>query len=96
MIPSTVPLFGENSGELSVPGIHKAVAIEKLLEHLQVDREHTYAYGDGMNDLEMLQFVKFGIAMGNAKEALKEAADDITDTHDNDGIYNSFKKYQLI
>ncbi len=96
VIPSTVPLFGENSGELSVPGIHKAVAIEILLEHLQVDREHTYAYGDGMNDLEMLQFVKFGIAMGNAKEALKEAADDITDTHDNDGIYNSFKKYQLI
>ncbi|WP_066051528.1 Cof-type HAD-IIB family hydrolase [Robertmurraya korlensis] len=96
VIPSTVPLFGENSGELSVPGIHKAVAIEKLLEHLQIDREHTYAYGDGMNDLEMLQFVQYGVAMGNAKEALKEAADDITDTHDNDGIYNSFKKYKLI
>lgn len=96
VIPSTVPLFGENSGELSVPGIHKAVAIEKLLEHLQVDKQHTYAYGDGMNDLEMLQFVQYGIAMGNAKEALKEAADDITDTHDNDGIYKSFKKYELI
>lgn len=96
VIPSTVPLFGANSGELSVPGIHKAVAIEKLLAHLQVDKEHTYAYGDGMNDLEMLQFVQYGIAMGNAKEALKEAADDITDTHDNDGIFKSFKKYELI
>jgi Cof subfamily protein (haloacid dehalogenase superfamily) len=96
VISSTVPMFGENSGELSVPGIHKAVAIEKLLNYLHVDKDNTFAYGDGMNDLEMLQYVKHGIAMGNAKEALKEAADDITDTHDGNGIYNSFKKYGLI
>jgi Cof subfamily protein (haloacid dehalogenase superfamily) len=96
VIPGTVPLFGENSGELSVPGIHKATAIEKLLQHLNIAREHTFAYGDGMNDMEMLLFVQHGIAMGNAKEALKAAADDITDTHDHHGIYNSFKKYGLI
>jgi len=96
VIPSTVPVFGKNSGELSVPGIHKATAIEKLLEHLNIDQEDTFAYGDGLNDLEMIEFVQHGIAMGNAKEALKKAADDITDTHNEDGIYKSFKKYALI
>lgn len=96
VISSTVPIFGENSGELSVPGIHKATAIEKLLNHLQIDKQHTYAYGDGLNDLEMLEYVQYGIAMGNAKEPVKLAADDITDTHDEHGIYNSFKKYGLL
>ncbi len=96
VIHCTVPMFGENSGELSVPGVHKALAIEYLLEHLGLSKEATFAYGDGINDMEMLQYVNCGIAMGNAKEALKEIACDITGTHDEDGIYNSFKKYGLI
>ncbi|GIP64620.1 hypothetical protein J32TS6_31750 [Virgibacillus pantothenticus] len=96
IISSTVPIFGENSGELSVPGIHKATAIVKVLEHLNINRKNSFGYGDGMNDLEMIQYVHRGIAMGNAKEALKLAADDITDTPDEDGIFNSFVKYGLI
>lgn len=96
VIHCTVPMFGENSGELSVPGVHKALAIEYLIEHLDLSKETTFAYGDGINDMEMLQYVNYGIAMGNANEALKEIACDITGTHDEDGIYNSFKKYRLI
>lgn len=96
VISSTVPIFGENSGELSVPGIHKATAIEILINHLKIDKQNTFAYGDGLNDLEMLEYVQYGIAMGNAKEPVKLAADDITDTHDEHGIYNSFKKYGLL
>ncbi|WP_112180427.1 Cof-type HAD-IIB family hydrolase [Paraliobacillus zengyii] len=96
IIPSTVPVFGENSGELSIPGIHKATAIEKLLEHLKIDKKDTFAYGDGLNDIEMLEFVQYGIAMGNAKDAVKKIANDITDTHNEGGIYNSFKKYALV
>lgn len=96
VIPSTVPIFGKNSGELSVPGIHKATAISTLLQYLKIDKENTFACGDGLNDLEMLEFVQHGIAMGNAKDAVKKAADDITDTHYENGVYNSFKKYGLI
>ncbi|MBM6860337.1 Cof-type HAD-IIB family hydrolase [Clostridium saudiense] len=96
VIHCTVPMFGENSGELSVPGVHKALAIEYLLNYLGLSKDVTFAYGDGINDMEMLQYVNCGIAMGNAKEALKEIACDITGTHDEDGIYNSFKKYRLI
>ncbi|MGJ9385706.1 HAD family hydrolase [Salipaludibacillus sp. CF4.18] len=96
VIPSTVPAFSNNSGELSVPGIHKATAIAKLLQHLTMDKIDTFAYGDGLNDLEMLEFVQHGIAMGNAKDEVKKVADDITGTHDENGIFNSFKKYGLI
>ncbi|WP_026564889.1 Cof-type HAD-IIB family hydrolase [Bacillus sp. UNC41MFS5] len=96
VIPSTIFLLGNNSGELSVLGVHKATAIEKVIQHLNIDKENTFAYGDGMNDIEMLEFVKHGIAMGNAKEAVKKVADDITDTPNDDGIFKSFKKYGLI
>lgn len=96
VIPSTVPFFGENSGEISLLGIHKATAIEKIIQHLDINKENTFAFGDGLNDIEMLSFVRYGIAMGNANEEVKRAAADITDRHDEDGIYNSFKKYGLI
>lgn len=96
VISSTVPSFGKNSGELSIPGIHKATAIEKLLHHLHINKEDTFGYGDGLNDIEMLEYVQYGIAMGNAKEAVKKIADDITESHNDHGIYNSFKKYGLI
>ena len=44
----------------------------------------------------MLEFCQYGIAVGNAKEALKEIADEVTDDIKDDGIYNSMKKYGLL
>ncbi|BCZ48376.1 hypothetical protein psyc5s11_44430 [Clostridium gelidum] len=96
VIHCTVPAFGDDSGELGVPGIHKATAIEVLLKHLDIDVKDTIAIGDGMNDAEMFEFCELGIAMGNAKPGLKEIADEVTDTHDEGGIYNSFKKHNLM
>ena len=93
VIPCTVPMFGPDSGELAVPGVHKATAIEALLEHLGINQKDTIALGDGMNDAEMLEYCQIGIAMGNAKPGLKEIADEVTNTHDEGGIYNSFKKH---
>lgn len=96
VIHCTVPAFGDDSGELGVPGVHKATAIEILLKHLNIGAKNTIAFGDGMNDVEMFQACELGIAMGNAKPGLKEIADEITDTHDEGGIYNSLKKHGLI
>ena len=94
--PQAKARYGDNSGELSVPNIHKANAIETLINYLGIERKNTYAFGDGMNDKEMLEYVNIGIAVGNAKEGLKAVADEITDNIDNNGIYNSMKKHNLI
>ena len=96
MVRCTVPLFGEESGEMSVPGINKSTSIRILLEHLKADIKDTYALGDGMNDAEMLDCVNTGIAMGNAKEGLKAIADYITTDLMDDGIYNAFRHFGLI
>jgi Cof subfamily protein (haloacid dehalogenase superfamily) len=96
VIPATVPMFGPNSGEMSIPGIHKATAIELLLEHAGIDREDTLAYGDGLNDLAMIQFVHTGIAMANAHPTILAAADGVTGDPDQDGIYASFTALGLI
>ncbi|HHQ1247081.1 TPA: HAD hydrolase family protein, partial [Listeria innocua] len=92
----TVPIFGEDSGELMVPDIHKATAIEFLLEHIGAGKKDTMAIGDGMNDAEMLTYCETGIAMGNAKEELKILANEVTKSVDEDGLYLSFEKHGLI
>lgn len=96
IIQCTMPIFGQDSGELMVPDIHKASAIKVLISHLGISQKNTIGIGDGMNDAEMLEYCELGIAMGNAHEGLKLIADEITDSVNNDGIYNCFKKHSLI
>lgn len=96
LVKCTVPNFGEESGEMSVPGINKSTSIRFLLKYLNAEDAQTYGIGDGMNDAEMLGCVKVGIAMGNAKEGLKKIADYITTDILEDGVYNAFRQYGLI
>lgn len=95
IIRCTVPSFGDNSGELTVPNSNKSYAIDTLIKHLGIPQENTYAFGDGMNDAEMIRYVAHGIAMGNAKEGLKAIADYVTDSQTEDGIANAMKKFGL-
>ncbi|HAC1304336.1 TPA_asm: hydrolase [Listeria monocytogenes] len=92
----TVPIFGDDSGELMVPDIHKATAIEFLLAHIGAEKNTTIGIGDGMNDAEMLTYCETGIAMGNAKEELKLLADEVTKSVEEDGLYASFLKHGLL
>ena len=96
VIPSSVPLFGPNSGEMMLPGVNKATGIDALLEHLGVDRTDTIAIGDGYNDLEMLEHVGVGVAMGNAPKPVKDIADEVTTSVDEDGIRLSFLRHGLM
>nr|WP_302596505.1 HAD family hydrolase [uncultured Cellulosilyticum sp.] len=96
VLPNSMEFWGGNSGEMMIPNVHKASGIEYVLAHLGLNKEDTVGYGDSLNDMEMLQFVDLGIAMGNAIEALKEVADEITDSVEENGIYNSFKKHNFI
>lgn len=77
-------------------GVSKAKAVNTLLHYLQVDPADTIAFGDGLNDLEMIKLVGLGIAMGNGFEELKKAADMVTDSVHDDGIMKALKKIKLI
>lgn len=74
----------------------KSAGIRQYLDLLGIDRSESMAFGDGENDIDMLEFVGVGVAMGNACEAVKAAADYVTDTVDNDGIAKALRHFGLI
>ncbi len=67
----------------------KTAGIGKYLQAVGIRQEETMAFGDGENDMDMLRYVQTGVAMGNAEACLKEIADYITDTVEEDGIYKA-------
>jgi Cof subfamily protein (haloacid dehalogenase superfamily) len=77
-------------------GGSKAVGVQKLMEAAGLTQSNSYAFGDGLNDLEMLREIGTGIAMGNSVPALKHVADYTTDHVDNDGIMNGLRHFQLL
>lgn len=79
--------------DIHLPGVTKGSSCMKLAEILKIDPLHTYAFGDGVNDIEMLELVGCGIAMGNAPDRVKRIADDVSDSLSHDGLAKAFKKH---
>ncbi len=71
----------------------KANAIYKILEYYGYTIEESMAFGDGGNDKDMLEAVGMGIAMGNAIDEVKEIANYVCDTVDNDGVCGAVEKF---
>lgn len=91
--------FMDHSGhviEMVPKGYSKASGIKAVCEMLGINHEDTYAFGDSVNDIDMLQYVAHGIAMGNGTDAAKAAADYVTTDIHADGIYNGLKHFKLI
>ena len=74
----------------------KELGMKVFEEQLGIKNEDTIAIGDGHNDISMIEYANIGIAMGNGVKELKEAADIITSSINEDGFYNVFKKLNLI
>ena len=79
-----------------LPDVNKSVGISEVLRYCGADIEDTVAIGDGGNDIEMLEFCKLGVAMGNAPDIVKAHADIVTDRIENDGLYKAFEMCGLI
>lgn len=77
-------------------GGSKALGIKELLAHLDIAPEEAVAFGDGLNDKEMLSFVGLGIAMGNSHEELKPLADYVTSHVDEGGVVNGLRYAGLL
>lgn len=74
----------------------KARGIKKLLEKMDIPIENSIAFGDGLNDIEMLEAVGTSVAMGNGHETVKRIADIIADHVDRDGIAKVMKELKII
>lgn len=79
--------------ELVPLGIDKAQSLAVLLEKTGMKREEMVAVGDGYNDLSMIRFAGLGVAMANAQEPVKKAADYITLSNEEDGVAAVVEKY---
>lgn len=79
--------------EFAPKGINKTVGLSHLLEKLNLTWDNVMAFGDEENDLEMIQSAQMGIAMGNAVELIKNAANDVTSSNIDDGVAKYLEKY---
>jgi len=88
-VTSSVPEYIE-----FVPkGITKHKALENLCDMLGIKKSEVIAIGDAENDIKMIQYAGLGIAMGNADNIVKDIADDITTSNNEDGVAKAIEKY---
>ncbi|HMM19487.1 MAG TPA: Cof-type HAD-IIB family hydrolase [Selenomonadales bacterium] len=76
-------------------GVNKGKALDSLAGRLGVKTSEVMAVGDSGNDLDMLAYAGWSVAMGNASEAVKKAADAVTGANDADGVAEAIEKYVL-
>ena len=81
--------------EINAAGVNKGKAMIELGKLLGIPREEIMAFGDGNNDLKMLKEVGTGVAMENAIPSVKEAADYVTLSNDEEGVAKFIEKYVL-
>lgn len=81
--------------ELVPNGIDKAQSLSILLDKLGMNKDEMVACGDGFNDLSMIQFAGLGVAMANAQLVVKEKADFITLSNEEDGVAHVIEKFLL-
>lgn len=107
LIARLEPLFAAKYGEEAeifrsepyflevVPkGVDKGHSLKRLIKLLHIRREETVCCGDSFNDITMVQFAGVGVAMANAQDAVKEAADYVTrNDNDHDGVAEVIEKF---
>lgn len=96
VIPATFAPLGKESGEITSFHINKATGMDSVIRYFNADIKDTIAIGDGFNDLPMFEKAHLSVAMGNAPQEIKDKADIITTSLDDDGVYNAFKELKLI
>lgn len=77
--------------DVHLPGITKGSSCLFLVNHIGIDHHDSYAFGDGLNDIEMLELVGNGIAMGNASDEVKKVAKVVAESINDDGLALAFQ-----
>ena len=98
LIPSGCRITRWSSGGMDIISKSggKVAGMVKILEYYGIDKEEIMAFGDGENDMEMLQYAKIGVAMGNASPQVQAVADHVTGHIDENGLVQALRHYGLI
>ena len=86
------PLFADIINK----GTSKSRGIDEVIKHYGIKLEETMAFGDGGNDINMLEHAGIGVAMDNASDKVKAAADYITSSVDDNGIINALRHFNIL
>ncbi|MCU6795470.1 Cof-type HAD-IIB family hydrolase [Paenibacillus sp. WQ 127069] len=81
--------------DINPGGMNKAIGLQRLLDHLGISTNEAAAFGDGLNDWEMIEEVGLGIVMGNADDTLKQKTSFVTRSLREDGIAYAVDKWIL-
>ena len=81
--------------EIMTKGIDKGLAVKWLCDKYGINTEDSISLGDSENDIAMIKTAGLGVAMANAMPKVKEAADYIADSNDNDGVAKVIQKFCL-
>ena len=81
--------------EIVPTGTSKATGLERLLQEYGIEAEEVLAVGDGDNDLEMVDLAGIGVAVENATQALKERADHVVASNNENGVASAIRKFAL-
>lgn len=87
-----LPRWTEVFTDIVAAGNSKAEGMDAICRHYGISQDDTIAFGDGGNDIEMLQWAGIGVAMGNAAPEVQAAADMVTATVDEEGIEQAIEK----
>lgn len=96
VIDNTMGVPLDACAELMQKGISKATGLNRILSFYGADIKDSIAFGDGANDIEIIEEAGLGIAMGNASDELKAKADYVTSDILEDGIYNALRYFGVI
>lgn len=88
--------FGHNSADATIIGYDKGLGIKKLLLILKIERDNSYAFGDGYNDICMFKVVGHPVAMKNGVDEAKMASEYVTNDINDGGIYKALLHYKII
>lgn len=78
--------------EIMPLGIDKATSLDRLIKRYEISEKDLLAFGDGFNDISMIEYAGVGVAMGNAQQAVKDVAQFVTLNNDEDGIAHALKE----
>ena len=82
--------------DITAKGNTKQKGMDEMIRHFGFRLEETMAFGDGGNDISMLRHAAIGVAMGEANEEVKQSADYVTSSVDENGIWNAMKCFAII